>query len=117
MELKELKQILLIGGATLQKNGNIKTYKRGYQVSKIDLHIIPIITGKKENTKDITNIINNELKQLKNTENLGLWVDSNKIYIDKSIHINNKNKAIKTGIINNQISIYSWYKNDCIFLK
>lgn len=99
-------------GATLHKDGKQANFKKGYQVSIKDLHII-----KARQKNKIKNIILKELKRIKNGEFLGVWLDNKKCYIDKSKHFDDLNKAINTGKANNQISIYDFKNNNCIYLK
>lgn len=106
----ELQKILKLGGMTCDYHGKKIDYKRGYQISIKDLAIFDIT----QKTK-ILNFTKN--LQLAKNEFLGFWVDNNKIYIDISKHYNNKNKAITEGKKNNQISIFDWYKKDCIYLN
>jgi len=107
-----IKNIIKNGGATLNKQGNAKNYKSGYQVSKKDLFILDI-----ENIENITTIINNTLNNMQNDEFLGLWVDNNKVYIDLSIKISNLQKAVNFGKKLKQISIFEWSTKNCIYLK
>ena len=107
-----IKNLIAKGGATLNKQGNAKNYKIGYQVSKKDLFILNI-----DNIDNLTTTINSTLNNMKKDEFLGLWVDNNKIYIDLSIKINNLQKAINFGKKLKQISIFEWSSKNCIYLK
>lgn len=107
-----IKNILKNGGATLNKQGNAKNYKSGYQVSKKDMYILDI-----SNIEQITKAINEILNNISKNEFCGIWCDSGKCYIDISIKINNKQKAIEQGKILKQISIFEWQTKNCIFLN
>ena len=112
LKIKTITKIIKNGGATLNKNGNAKNYKSGYQVSKKDMYILNI-----SNIEQITKAINEILATIKNDEFCGIWCDSGKCYIDISIKINNKQKAIEQGKILKQISIFEWSTKNCIYLK
>lgn len=107
-----IKNIIKNGGATLNKQGNAKNYKSGYQVSKKDCYILNV-----DNLEQITTAINELLNSMQNDEFCGLWVDNNKIYIDLSIKINNLQKAVNFGKKLKQISIFEWSSKNCIYLK
>lgn len=104
-------KILANGGATLNKNGKAVNFKNGYQVSKKDCYILSI-----NNLEHITQAVTNILKNIKNNEFCGLWVDSGKVYIDISIKIDSIIKAIKIGQKLHQISIFNWQNKNCIYL-
>lgn len=102
-----LKQIKLNNGATLDKQGNMISHKNGYQVSAEDLEIIPAYRLTKKHLIEM-------LAKIPNGSNLGIWIDNNKAYIDRSARIGNKRLALKVGRQLNQISIYNWKTGDCI---
>lgn len=111
MEKQTLKDILKKGGATLNYKGRQLNFKEGYQVSLKDLYIF--------NLKDIDAIlkaINKQLDKLSFNDNLGLWVDEGKIYIDLSFNIKQFKRAVEIGKLYNQISIFDWSTKKCIFL-
>jgi hypothetical protein len=103
----KLKDIKLNNGATLDKQGNPLQYKDGYQVSAEDLEIIPAYRLTKKHLLEM-------LAKIPNGSNLGVWIDNNKAYIDRSARISNKRMALKVGRELNQISIYDWKTGDCI---
>ena len=103
----KLKDVKLNNGATLDKLGNVITHKDGYQVSAEDLEIIPAYRLTKKHLIDM-------LAKIPNGSNLGIWIDNNKAYIDRSARISNKRLALKVGKALNQISIYDWATGDCI---
>ena len=103
----KLKDVKLNNGATLDKSGLPLAYTCGYQVSKKDLEIIPAYRLTKKHLIDM-------LDKLPKGSNLGVWIDNGKAYIDQSIRVLNKTKALQLGKALNQISIYNWATGDCI---
>lgn len=103
----KLKSIISNNGGTLNSNGEIVTYVRGYQVSHRDLYIIPVYKMRKS-------FVIWCLACLKENEHLGLWVDNNKVYIDLSEHIATKKEAMRLGRKRKQLSIFNWRTGDCI---
>lgn len=103
-----LKTIKTNGGCTLNKQGNAINHTSGFQVSKCDLAIIPLYKLRKQ-------IIATYLNTITANENLGLWIENNKVYIDISEHITNYKHALKVGKDRKQISIYGWSKNTCYY--
>ena len=110
MTKNDLTKILRAGGVTLSASGEAVEYSRGYQVSVCDLAIIDT-----NREADAVSFINSQ--KLAKGEFLGLWVDDDKLYIDKSRHFNSRTEAIKQGLALNQISIFNWSNKTCIFLK
>lgn len=104
----KLKTIITNNGATINNKGEAMDYKRGYQVSTQDCEIIPLYSLRLHHLKQY-------LAKLKTKEYLGVWIEKGKVYIDKSIHIDNAEKALQVGRVNKQISIYSWKKNNYIY--
>lgn len=107
-----IKNILKQGGATLNKQGKKAHFKNGYQVSKKDCYILDITQLDK-----ITQAISTLLTSIKQNEYVGIWVDSNKVYIDISIKHANILNALKVGARLNQISIFDWSSKECIYLN
>ncbi len=103
-----LKCILVNKGATLNKQGDAVAHKSGFQVSKKDLYIIPTYKLRKHFIKDL-------LQTIDENENLGLWIENNKVYIDLSETIANYRHALKVGKDRKQISIFSWKTQTCIY--
>lgn len=110
MTKNNLSKIIDEGGATLSASGKAVEYSRGYQVSVCDLAIIDT-----NREAEAVAFINSQ--KLAKGEYLGLWVDGDKLYIDKSRHFNSKAEAIKQGLSLNQISIFNWSNKTCIYLK
>lgn len=115
MELKDIKRIIENKGETLTKELKKAELKRGYMVS---------LEGTETQTKgdDYQAIIKAiEEKQAiikdKNNMYIGLWLDSNIMYIDISINIIDKVEALEFGKYNKQLAIYDLKNNDSIYLK
>ena len=103
--LATIKSIKRNGGATINKYGDRVTMKSGYQVSKRDLHIIPVDELDKLIIKEAMKLLQNR------SEYLGVWIDNGNAYIDISIRIATKRDAIARGRELNQLSVLRW--NDC----
>lgn len=95
----KLKDVKLNNGATLDKSGLPLSYTCGYQVSAKDLEIIPAYRLTKKHLIDM-------LDKLPKGTNLGVWIDNGKAYIDQSIRVLSKVKALQLGKALNQISIW-----------
>lgn len=115
MELKDIKRIIENKGETLTKELKKAELKKGYMVS---------LEGTETQTKgdDYQAIIKAiEEKQAiikdKNNMYIGLWLDSNIMYIDISINIIDKVEALEFGKYNKQLAIYDLKNNDSIYLK
>ena len=103
--LATIKSIKRNGGAPINKYGDRVTMKSGYQVSKRDLHIIPVDELDKLIIKEAMKLLQNR------SEYLGVWIDNGNAYIDISIRIATKRDAIARGRELNQLSVLRW--NDC----
>ena len=108
---KTINQITKKGGATFSTSGKMLAYKGGYQCSVQDMAVLPI-ERKKLITKEA-----NKIASTHKGFSIGFWVDNGKMYIDISKHYNRKTEAIKQGLAYNQISIFDWKKQSCIYLK
>ena len=102
----KLKSIIENGGATIGQNGLVNR-KKGYQISKKDLAIVPVYKLRK---KDLESIV----AGLKPREYLGVWIDNGKAYIDISERKMKLEQALNLGKKRNQISILDWSTMDCI---
>lgn len=111
MKKQTLLQIIKKGGATLTSKGIQKNYKKGYQVSYQDLHIINI-----NNINEILEKVNTALKNANKCDFVGIWVDSGLVYVDYSKRFLNLQNAIDYGTAKKQISIFDWSAKNCIFL-
>ena len=96
-----LKAIKQNGGATLDCQGNAINYKRGYQVSKRDLAVIPTYKLRKAQLIEM-------LAEVPEGANLGIWIDNGKAYIDQSVKVNDKAIALRVGKALKQLAIWDW---------
>ena len=90
-----------LDGATLKNNKPIH-YENGYQVASKSM----IITR---------SIVLAAVTIEKNNGNCGIWLENGIYYIDHSHHIKTLEKALELGKRWEQISIYSWEENRCIY--
>lgn len=109
MTNRDIQQIIDNGGATLNKNGAPVSFKNGYQVSIRDCFILNV-----DNVEQITDSINAVLLNLKRGEYCGLWVNCDKIYVDVSVRILERKKALSVGRNFKQIAIFEWSTGNCI---
>lgn len=115
MKLEDIKRIIENKGETLNKELKKAELKRGYMVSLEGTEtqtqgddyqaIIKAIEEKQAIIKD------------KNNMYIGLWLDSNIMYIDISINIIDKVEALEFAKYNKQLAIYDLVNNDSIYLK
>jgi len=102
---KVIDYLLKNNGVTVQNN-EIVEYEKGYQVSL------------KGSEKVFSLFQFGELrKKLSKEKDYGLWIFDNKIYFDKSIHIDNYAQAVKIAQKNNQKAIYAWDVKESIFIR
>ena len=112
MDKNTLKKIIKKGGVTLTSQGLQVNFKKGYQVSFKDCYILEV-----DNIDIILKKVNYLLNYYKKINcYIGLWIDSNKIYIDLSKKIDNLKNALNFGKSRQQISIFDWNKKECIYL-
>ena len=116
MELKDNKIIEIIEnkGATLDYNYNSFNSEVGFMVSLKGQEV-------QVNKNDIENIkkeIEKKREFIKDKKKLyvGLWLDSDMMYIDVSIHIIDYLEALEVARNNDQKAIYDLQKNDSIYL-
>ena len=109
--LATIKSIKRNGGATINKYGNRVTMKSGYQVSKRDLHIIPVDELSKDILKNLIKLL------IKRGDYLGVWIDDGKVYIDISCRIATKHKAMEMGRELNQLSVLRWRDCECLVVE
>lgn len=83
-------------GLTL-RNGKIVEYKTGWQVG--------ILGGKCETPEEVSKFLHSPLGR---SGNIGIWLSEGIYYIDISLRISTKEKALKIGKLRNQQSIYGW---------
>lgn len=112
MKIKQIKHIIVNGGATLNSSGETVNYNRGYQVSKKDCYTLDV-----KNVKKILHAVNSILNTVKPSEYVGLWVDNGLIYIDVSERVDSLSVAIMLGVERKQKSIFDWCLSRCIGLE
>lgn len=115
MENKKIMEILENKGATLDKNLNNFNSDNGFMVS---------IKGQevKVNKNDIEEIKKEiekkrEFIQDKKGLYIGLWLDSDIMYVDVSIHIIDYLEALEVARNNDQLAIFDLKKKDSIYLN
>ena len=106
MNLKKvLDEILLEGGVSYNINTGKANPSNGYMVSILGF----------EEQFNVDKVSNQTIKafMLKNMDNLwgetrylGGWLNNDTVYLDVSVHFEDLERAIYTGIINNQQCIY-----------
>lgn len=104
MTLKAIKEN---NGATLNNCGNAVNYKTGFQVSKLDITVLPTY----KLTKKLISVL---LTTINSDEYLGIWIDGGKAYIDLSERIANRAHALKVGRDRKQISVWAWAKGEAV---
>lgn len=115
MKLEDIKRIIENKGETLTKELKKADINGGFMVSLEGAEV-------QKNINDINGIkkaIEEKQKIIKNKNNMyiGLWLDSNIMYVDISININDKVEALEFGKYNKQLAIYDIINNDSIYLK
>ena len=110
----KIMEIIENEGATLDYNYNDFKSENGFMVSLKGQEV-------QVNKNDIENIkkeIEKKREFIKNKRGLfiGLWLDSDMMYIDVSVHIINYLKALEVARNNEQLAIYDLQKNDSIYL-
>lgn len=115
MKLEDIKRIIENKGETLTKELKKADIKRGFMVSLEGVEV-------QKNVNDINGIkkaIEEKQEIIKNKDNLyiGLWLDSDIMYIDISINIIDKTEALEFAKYNKQLAIYDLTNNDSIYLK
>ena len=111
MDKRQIKKILVSGGATLNSDGVAVSFRDGYQVSKKDCYKIAV-----EKVNQIARAVNKLLLTVNRGEFVGVWVDDNKVYIDISVRVRKQEKAERIGRSLHQLAIYDWSACDCITL-
>lgn len=99
------------------KNGGYTdiSYKNGYMVSLYGLEKqVPIGEAYSKKTMQLLRQYRKLAK--KYNASLGLWIEKGTLFIDISINIIDKNKAIKVGIDNKQLAIYDIVNDQTINL-
>jgi hypothetical protein len=111
-----LKRVKEDGGATLSINDYIMIdYVSGFQVGgvidkygakrEIIIHNIEELNGAK-----LWYYLENIKGSAKDYQNIGLWLNDNKLYIELSEHYNNLMTAFRRAIENKQKALFDWEK-------
>lgn len=115
MKLEDIKRIIENKGETLTKELKKADINGGFMVS---------LEGTETQTQGddyqaIKKAIEEKQAIIKDNNNMyiGLWLDSNIMYIDISININDKVEALEFAKYNKQLAIYDLENNDSIYLK
>lgn len=111
----DIKKIIIDGGATLNKNGEDFVSNKGFMVSikgqevKVDKNDIQGIKKEIEKKREFIK----DKKELY----IGLWLDSDIMYIDVSIHIIDYLEALEVARDNDQKAIFDLKNKTSIYLN
>lgn len=115
MKIEDIKRIIENKGETLTKELKKAELNKGFMVS---------LEGTETQTQGddyqaIKQAIKDKQEIIKDNNNMyiGLWLDSNIMYIDISINIIDKVEALEFAKYNKQLAIYDLINNDSIYLK
>lgn len=101
IKVKDLLSLKDNDGMTLV-NGRLVTYNNGYQVALYGVE---------------TTSATFALKVIKQYNgNVGIWYSKKIFYIDRSIHVDSLEDALRIGRENNQLSILDWSTMELIWL-
>lgn len=107
---KQLSDFIANGGATLNSDGTQAKFSRGYQVGGVAaVAVVPV-----EKLNDALKAANALLNTCKAGELVGLWIDGDAVYIEKSEHVNRLSEAMRRGFERGEKSIYDWNLSRCI---
>ena len=111
-----IEYVKINNGCNLDTSGNIKNIASGFMVSIANYEKTVDIN----NTNKVLEALKEKIKEIENLKKenhvskfyIGLWMNESKLYIDISINIKSKQKAILQGVKHNQFYIYD-IKNAC----
>jgi hypothetical protein len=103
-----IQEIMQNGGATINYKGVAVAMVSGYQVSKKDLGRVAVADFTTQMIDDVV------AYGLKRGEYCGIWVDGGFVYVDISIRIASKSKAMEMGKQLNQLSVLRWKDMVCL---
>jgi hypothetical protein len=103
-----INEALKNGGVTFNTDLIKVDFKKGYQVGLNDFNL----SLENATPQAVLKFIN-FLKIVKNISNdnnfyIGLWVDDDRLYIDKSVYLESKKEAIKTAKTFYQKAYFDW---------
>lgn len=117
MKLEDIKRIIENKGETLTKELKKADINGGFMVSLEGAEV----QKNKNDIEGIKKAIEEKQAIIKDKDNLnlyiGLWLDSDVMYIDISINIIDKVEALEFAKYNKQLAIYDLINNDSIYLK
>ena len=115
MNNKKIIEIIKNEGATLDKNYNNFNSNKGFMVSIKGQEV----KTDKNNIEEIKKEIEKKREFIENKKGLyiGLWLDSDIMFIDISIHIINYSEALEVARNNEQLAIFDLKKKDSIYLN
>lgn len=102
-------------GLTLDLNGQPLKANKGYLVSIKDYE--SIINQNLINENILNSIIQKMIIESPNNAYIGMWANQAKLYLDYSVLIQDKKKALKFAKQNEQLAIYDLENKKEIFIK
>lgn len=114
MKNEKIMEIIENKGATLDSNYNNFKSDRGFMVSIKGQEV----KTDKNNIEEIKKEIEKKREFIGNKKGLyiGLWLDSDIMYVDVSIHIIDYMEALEVGRNNDQLAIFDLKNKDSIYL-
>jgi hypothetical protein len=114
-----LQHIQLTGGATLTPKGELTAFSSGFMVSLAGYETQTQVN--KIDLKALNNYFNTALKLTRSKDSkgkayVGFWLDNDVLYIDISIHVEQRITAIQLGTKNKQLAIYDCKACNSIYL-
>ena len=120
-----LKELQLQGGATFTQTKRQMKASKGYMVSLEDYEKVVSSDNTQEIKEELDNAINLVQLLKENKDNAikgvvdmyaGIWFNGDKAYIDVSVRVLNKNRAIQLGKEFKQLAIYDIENNKVVEL-
>ena len=103
-----IQDIINNGGATINYKGESVQMVSGYQVSKRDLGRVIINDFTQQMINDVVSC------GLSRGKYCGIWIDDGFVYVDISIRVPTKARAMDMGKQLNQLSILRWRDMACL---
>lgn len=108
----ELQNYLTNGGATLSASGVAVDFPRGYQVSFFDG---PQVAA--DDLAAVLTAVNDFLSKCPASAFVGLWLDSGRVCVDYSEHVERMRDALVLGVERAQMGVWDWALKRTIKLK